>query len=113
MKFSIVFLGILLALVESTLSCRCDPNYDSPVCASDGKTYKNPCSVSCGPNWPGQPGDKCLTVIYEGECTTPCNCQDVCDSQCGSDGKTYGNICSLDCAKLKYPGLAVDHAGIC
>lgn len=113
MKISIVIVGIMLALVQSIFSCRCSSDYDSPVCASDGKTYKNACMVSCGPNWPGQPGDPCLTVIYEGQCTTPCDCHDVCDRQCGNDGITYGNICSLNCAKLKYPGLDVNHTGPC
>lgn len=104
----------MLAVVHSAFSCRCSqPNPPAPVCATDGNTYDSNCHVGCAPPWPRGKDDPCLTKIYDGKCTTPCNCQDVCDYVCASNGITYGNKCSMECARLKDPSIAFDYMGQC
>lgn len=114
MNISIVIIGILLATIPSAFSCRCawldPPQY---VCGSNGVTYNGPCFLGCAPPWPRGANDPCLTVIYQGECTTKCDCNDTCDYLCDSDGNTHGNMCAFNCAKLKYPNLTVAHPGRC
>lgn len=121
MKDSILIVGIVVAVVHSAYCCRCappnknDPNY-RPVCASDGMTYPTSCHVGCAPPWPRGTNDKCLTIIYDGECTTTCNCEDICAPLCASNNietRTFGNQCSLDCAKLKDPTYQTISSGSC
>lgn len=84
----------------------------SQVCASNGKTYDNPCLfeiASCQ--------DSTLTIVNQGPCSRTCNdvdCTRELEQVCASDGKTYDNRCLFEHAKCFNQNLVlVNDKGPC
>lgn len=86
-----------------------------PVCASNGRTFRNACSARC----------KGLKIHYRGKCLhenkvdykqNNCNCTNVIQPVCGTDGRTYQNKCFANCYSIKvlYPSACqVQNPGYC
>lgn len=86
---------------ECPKDCGCDSLKENPVCGSNGKTYKNKCTMICG---------KRASLACKG----PCPCKDKCKAKCrrystflycARNGRTYRNSCSMRCAGAKYKCL--------
>ncbi|XP_065165658.1 agrin-like isoform X4 [Atheta coriaria] len=121
--------------------CRCGdvcPLEFTPVCASDGKTYANECSLrqeACRAR-------KTLNIIYRGKCSSganPCKsvqcllgeecaidkfgiarcecplaCEPVMRPVCAKDGRTYPSECELIRAGcLARVAVEIGHVGVC
>ncbi|XP_059489125.1 agrin-like [Neocloeon triangulifer] len=121
--------------------CKCSelcPLELSPICASDGKTYINECSlrqhacrfkqdlriiyrgecssgvnpcsgVRCGP------GQECsVNGLGVAECLCPPECEALMRPVCGDDAKTYDSKCHLEREScLGKRRVAISHEGIC
>lgn len=105
---------ILIFFIPACLSCRCNTLENAPVCASNGKTYENPCVFSCATkSFSGIPTPH-VQIVQKQECALrggdalPCNCPEYYEPICGSDSETYPNQCLLKCAEKK-----VSHKGQC
>ncbi|CAK4644406.1 unnamed protein product [Aphanomyces euteiches] len=103
-----------LFLVAGVVAAQCDracPDVVEPVCASDGKTYNNPCLVevaACSQK-------KNIIAVAQGECK---DCDNrVCDLigllVCGSDGQPYGNPCFLSIATCRNASITLVRYGSC
>lgn len=86
---------------------------NEPLCASDGNTYSNQCTLdvtNCH-------SSTTITKLYDGECATQQDCPTSCSANyspvCGTDGKTYGNQCTLDKVSCRDPTIRKDFNGEC
>ncbi|KAK3869875.1 hypothetical protein Pcinc_024845 [Petrolisthes cinctipes] len=121
--------------------CQCNstcPSTLSPVCASDGTTYSNECTM----NFEGCRRREVLTILYRGKCSSgmnPCGalrcgsgqgcavnqygvatcrcpswCPPVVTPVCGSDGLTYDSRCHLEKEACDLQrDIIVDFVGTC
>jgi len=91
------------------MSCEniCVRAVSAPVCATNGKTYPNSCTMYCSH----------ANFDHVGVCEEPqptpvidpfCECSAVDDPVCGSNGVTFPNKCVANCKRV-----AVAHAGAC
>ncbi|KAJ3118291.1 hypothetical protein HDU96_002729 [Phlyctochytrium bullatum] len=97
----------------------CDPSHNDPVCASDARTYANPCLLrvaACR-----KPG---LLKVANGPCPaapqpTLVGCERACVAGpedrpvCGSDGRMYPTVCHLRAAACVKPGILRVAEGAC
>lgn len=114
MKNLFVIVGIALAVVHSTYSCKCvAPGENDAVCGSDGKTYDSGCHMFCEGLYRNE-SESCLTEVHKGACSSPeCVCSDTCSFVCASNGQTYGNDCTLKCAQNTDPSITKVKDGKC
>ncbi|XP_022084270.1 uncharacterized protein LOC110975788 [Acanthaster planci] len=103
---------VLCIILTNAFAQRCTrrcPKRESPVCGSDGKTYKNQCKLE---NRRCQ--DRSLYRVRNGPCRgckRPCG--NAYEPVCGSDGVTYDNLCRLDNAACDNPMVSMQANGEC
>ncbi|XP_033215869.1 serine protease inhibitor dipetalogastin-like [Belonocnema kinseyi] len=72
MRFTLVFLVLALAVMVTKALCPC-PKIYNPLCASNGRTYINPCLFECVVMEAKRQGDENaeneLFVIHTGRCS--------------------------------------------
>lgn len=86
--------------------CTCTDTC-SYICASNGQTYGNECTLKCA-----QKSDPNLTKVKDGRCGQ-CICTEDYTPICGSDGETYENECRLKCQQEKNLKLSKVSDGKC
>lgn len=102
-----------LSQAEQDCSGRYCPAQYKPVCANNGKTYRNNCELqkaACK--------DSDIAFAHAGtcktgslHCVTPIACIARYAPVCGTDGQTYSNGCYLEVARCSNPGLKMKHKG--
>lgn len=96
--------------------CQCTLELDE-LCASDGKTYSNPCLLRCENRRRNALGLYPLVIRHRGQCKS-CKCPNTIDPVCASDDRTYRNPCYLTCENryrqaVGLPPLTVKNKGVC
>ncbi|KAF0689902.1 Aste57867_18672 [Aphanomyces stellatus] len=100
--------------INPTLSCNvqsCGVDSTGPVCASDGQTYANNCSLA---NMACQ--NSSLYYVHDGDCGDRCSMgcsQAPSASVCGTDGRTYVNACWLEEANCRDATVRLAWEGTC
>ncbi|XP_033624155.1 uncharacterized protein LOC117287759 isoform X2 [Asterias rubens] len=105
-----ILLSILITSVIAKCTKKCS-NHRTPVCGSDGQTYKNQCKLenrACSrPN---------LYLLSQGDCNLQ-GCRRTCVGApahvCGTDGVTYNSLCALDNAACTDASISLRGHGRC
>lgn len=91
---------------ECNSECICTETC-SYVCASNGQTFGNDCTLECA-----RKQDASLTKLYDGRCGE-CACSMDFNPVCGSDDVTYSNECALKCQQARDSDLQKVADGEC
>lgn len=77
------------------IDCDC-PDFEAPVCAPDGRQFRNECEAACYGEFGARP------------CEMGCTCPEIYNPVCGLDNQTYDNDCFAECV-----GVPIVHEGAC
>ncbi|XP_048006959.1 serine protease inhibitor dipetalogastin-like [Leguminivora glycinivorella] len=100
------------------LLCNC-PLIISPVCGTNGRTFRNTCFLECASRQSTNSGGPPIYVQKYGVCVIEkCVCPHILKPVCASNGNTYDNECILQCQNnirfaLGQPPLAKLYDGPC
>merc|ERR1712142_872181 len=109
-SIAILFAVCAVAIVNGRNRCSFScPGYN-PVCASNGRTYRNPCSLIRA-----QCYNRSIKFRHMGKCRSRCDktCSPRYSPVCGSNEVTYHNMCHLDKAKCYNPRISLSYYGPC
>ncbi|XP_044761901.1 serine protease inhibitor dipetalogastin-like [Coccinella septempunctata] len=97
------FIVLLFKMVSGEKSCECNSELD-PICASDGKVYKNQCEFNCI----NLASNETLKEKPRFFCVERCMVPLIYSPVCGTNGKTYVNKYSAECDQWAYPEIGLE-----